>query len=232
MNTVPYFMLGMPIAFHGICMIHPLPIEKRLALGEGFLQYVFLPYMISEDVAHEKTGNSDVFALILSDEALLASFAESLRIVCRAEKIQLIDGKGIIIDEGKTALDSATFQEFAKIVRDWNCVPIHKPETEPKFATEEGRKQWLNLKRQREKHAKAEDDLLGTMISIVQFGGGSYVEESVILGWSKWKLANAYYAIINSREYEHSFAAVMQGGKKGLLKRHWTERIKPQQEIV
>jgi hypothetical protein len=128
-------------------------------------------------------------------------------------------------------MDSDVFKEFSKIVRDWNCIPIYKPEPEPVFKTEEGRKQWLKLKEFRAKRAKAGDDFLGAMISVVQFGGNSYIDESIIMNWTYWKLVNSYHAIINSREYEHSFSAYLQGGKRELVKDHWTERLKPKPEI-
>jgi hypothetical protein len=232
LNTVPYFLLGMPIPFKGICTIHPLTIEQRITFEEKYLGSIFLPYMIAEETVKEKYPDIELFSLILSDEVLLPLFCESLKVFCKAEKFHFDSGGDkLLIDENKTAMDSSSFKEFCKIIRDWNCISPQKPEVEPVFKTEEGRKQWLKLKELRAKNAKIEDDFLSTMINVVQFGGTSYIDESAIKKWTLWKIANAYHAIINSREYEHAFNAYLQGGKKDLVKQHWTERLKPNLKI-
>lgn len=232
MNTVPYFLLGSPIAFKGICTIYPLSIGKRLSFDEQYLNTLFLPYVISEELIQEKYGTVDIFSCIVNDEVLLSSFCESLKVLCNAEKIQLDkSGCKILIDDNKTPMDSSAFKDFSKVVRDWNCISVSKPEPEPVFETEEGRRQWLNLKAMRAKNAKVENDFLSTMINVVQFGGASYISEDIILNWTVWKLASAYHAVINSREYEHSFSAYLQGGKRDLVKQHWTERLKPNLQL-
>ena len=228
MNTVPYFLLGMPIPFKDICTIYPVSIEQRIAFNENYLSSIFLPYMISDEVAKEKFPDSDYFSILLTDEVLFPLFCESLKVFCKAEKLQVDNTTNrLLIDENETAMDSLSFKEFCKIIRDWNCISPQKPEVEPVFKTEEGRKQWLKLKELRAKNAKVEDDFLSTMINVVQFGGSSYIDESVIKKWTIWKVANAYHAIISSREYEHAFSAYIQGGKKDLVKQHWTDRLKP-----
>lgn len=233
MNTVPHFLLGIPIPFKGICTIYHMPIEQRISLDEKYLTSVFLPYVISEEMLQDKLGSMDVFHFIIADEVLLGSFCESLKIFCHAENIRLDRANNkIFIDDNPSPMDSAAFKEFSKIVRDWNCIQKYKQEVEPVFETEAGRQQWLNLKKRRAQSAKVEDDFLGIMINIVQFGGNSFVDEETILKWSYWRLVNAYHAIINSRDYEHSFSAYLQGGKKDLVKQHWTERIKPKREIT
>lgn len=232
MNTVPYFLLGEPIEFKEICTIYPLTIGKRVKLGEQYFNSTFLPYSISEDIAKEH-GFADVFSLIISDRNLLLAFCESLEILCNVKEVKFTDDEtGVFLGENQVPMDSTSFREFSKIVRDWNCIPIYKPEVEPFFATEEGREKWLKLKALRAKNAKSETDLISTMMSVVQFGGNSFIPESVISNWTYWKLVNSYHAIINSREYEHSFSAYLQSGKKELVKDHWTDRVKPKQELV
>lgn len=232
MNTVPYFQLGMPIPFKGICTIYPLSIEERITFEEKYLGSIFLPYMISEDTVKEKFPDSDYFSIILSDEVIFPMFWESLKVFCKAEKFQVdYNAWTLLIDDNENPMDSSSFKEFCKIIRDWNCIHPQKAEAEPVFKTEEGRKQWLKLKELRAKNSKVEESFMSTMINAVQFGGTSYIDESVIKKWTAWKLANAYNAIIQSREYEHAFHAYLHGGKKDLVKQHWTEKIKPNQQF-
>lgn len=232
MNTVPYFLLGMPISFKDICTIYPLSIEKRLSLEERYLGTIFMPYAISEDILLAKGSSIDLFTAILQDNDLLVPFLESLKVFCKSEKIRIERQSGkLYLDESQTEMDSSAFREFSKIIRDWNCIHPITLEAEPVFNTEEGRQQWLKLKELRAKSAKQEDDFLSTMINVVQFGGNSYVDESVIKQWTYWKLANAYSAIINNREYEHSFSCYLQDGKRERVKQHWTERLKPKSNI-
>lgn len=227
MNTVPYFLLGTPIPFKGICNIYPLTLGKRISLGDEYLTSIFLPYMLTDEFMADKYGSSDTYAIIISDTALLTALCESLRVLCNAEKIQLDKANcRILIDDSETPMDSDAFKEFSKIVRDWNCIALYKPEQEPIFKTEEGRKQWLKLKEYRSKNAKVENDFLGSIINVIQFGGSSFIKESTIMEWTYWKIANVYHAITSNREYEHAFSAYLQGGKKDLVKQHWTERLK------
>lgn len=232
MNTVPYFLLGMPIQFKGICTIYPLSIEQRISFEDKYISSIFLPYMISEEYAKEETGNPDVFHMLISDKTMLPLFCESFKVFCKSEKLHFDEsGNGILFDDNTIPLESSSFKEFCKIIRDWNYIKPQKADPDPVFKTDEGRKQWLKLKEFRAKNAKIEDDSLGTMINIVQFGGSSYIDESIIKKWTMWKIVNAYHAIVGNREYEHSFYAYWKNGKKELVKQHWTERLKPNLKI-
>lgn len=232
MNTVPYFLLSMPIQFKGICTIHPLSIEQRISFEEKYLGSIFLPYMIAEETIKEKYPELELFSLVLYDETLFPLFCESLKVFCKAENFR-VDGNEskLYIDENNVAMDVNSFKEFCKIIQNWNCISPKKQEPEPVFKTEQGRNTWLKLREMRAKNAKVEDDFLSTMINVVQFGGTSYIDESEIKKWTMWKLANAYHAIITNREYEHSFSAYLQGGKNEFIKQHWTDRLKPNLNI-